>query len=411
MADQSAQASGYFGAVHPKDPSEDIVARQRGGGDRPLGGVSRRRRPRDIWFIGYALDNSLPLLMALVLAAGAGAVGVVAWSWTNQERSGDAVAVNETSFEVPVLHERRPGGSYLAGGELNSVENLVASRFGRPLYMGDGGLPVIEVYMTGQIREMTVFEANFPSANALSVDYSDPPDVAPGLRRYEKPDVDYDGVYFHPGPDGEGVWWQDPTRDSLVSRGIGVDRASWEIHQLEMLGEALPSVEAILLSYQDTDLSDWDKDWVVNVHGEAERLTERFVAGKHEEWAMVPYRFTCDGDLELERTEGVTRGCPSVLLQQALSYMWARYGKLVHSLWALARVNHPDFRSYYGADVQSTGIYFTRYAERLIVQSELLTASFRDVVHISASEGFDFASLTWMGYPEGLLDARYVNEY
>ena len=408
MVRQPAQASGYFGAVTPKDPSEDIVGRQRAGGDRREGGGKRRRRPRDVWFIGYALDNTLPLLLTLVLAVGASAVGIFAWYWTNEEDTSVAVA---GAAESLVLAEPRADGSYLVGGELNSVEKLIAARFGRPLYMGDGGLPVIEVYETGQIREMTVFEANFPSNRPLSVDYADAPDVDPALRRYQVPDVDYDGVYFHPGPEGEGVWWHDPVRDSVVARTVSLDRLGWETRQVEILVEALPVLEEILLSYAETDLTNWDEDWVLNVHTEAERLTERFVAGNHDEWAMVPYRFSCDEDLELARTEGVTKGCPSVLLQQALSYMWARYGALVHSLWALARVRHPDFAGYYSMDLQATGIYFSRYAERFIDESELLTASFRDVVHISASEGFDFAGISWLGYPEVLLDTRNVVEY
>ena len=408
MTQQSVQASGYFGSVTPKDANEDIITRQRTGGDRRQDADRPRRRPRDLWLIRYALDNTLPLLMVIVLAGAAAGVGVVAWAWTNQERPVQPVS---GVSEAQVLAEPRMDGSYIVGGELNSVEKLIASRFGRPLYIGDGGLPVIVVYQTGEIREMTDFEANFPSARPLSVDYGDPPDLEPAMRRYQAPDRDYDGVYFHPGPEGNGVWWLDPARDRPASHSYAVDRLGWQAMQLEMLSEALPAVEKILLSYQDVELSEWDQDWVVNVQEEAERLTERFVGGHHDEWAMVPSRYSCDVALELERTSGVTRGCPSPLLEEALGYMWARYGKLVHSLWALSRVNHPDSLVFYRMDVQSTGVYFTAYAERLIAESALLTASFRDVVHISASEGFNFAALSWLGYPEVLLDTRHSIDY
>ena len=410
MAEQGVQASGYFGPVIPKDPNEDIVARSRAGRDRKSGGRSRRR-PRDIWAVRYALDNTLPLLLALVLACGAGAVGVMAWSWTLENRDVPAAAAEGGPAAAVVLDAPRPQGVYRAGGDLNAVERLVAARFGRPHYLGDGGLPVIEVYHTGQIREMTEFEANFPSSQPLPVDYADPPDPAPALRRYNVPDRDYPGIYFHPGPNGYGVWWHDPARDSLVSRVVVVDRGEWESRQIQRLGEALPALEELLLSFQDTDLASWDQDWAVSMQRETERLAERFVAGKHDEWAMVPYQYSCSIERELEITAGVTRGCPSPVLEQALSYLWARYGKVVHSLWALSRVHHPDSAGYYTIAGQSAGVYFTRYAERLLEESRYLTASFRDVVHISASEGFDFAALSWLGYPEVLLDTRYSVDY
>ena len=127
---------------------------------------------------------------------------------------------------------------------------------------------------------------------------------------------------------------------------------------------------------------------------------------------MVPYRYVCDLQLELERTQGLTKGCPSPALEQALGYLWLQYGGLTHALQSLARVYHPDFSGIYAANRQGTQVYFARYSERLTNFSANLTAGFRDVVHIGASEGFGFsAELSWMGYPEGLLDARYRVEY
>ena len=410
MAKQPAQVSGYFGSFTPKDPDEDIITRQRSGRDRGPAGNGSRRRLRDYWFVAYALDNTLPLFLTLVLAMVAGVVAFMAWSWSSDGGDGEVRQVAGLA-DVPVLDGPRGRGSYVAGGELSASESLVASRFGRPLYLGDGGLPVIELYRTGDVREMTRLEAGFPSSGPLSVDYDDPIEVAPGLRRYQAPDRDYEDVYFHPGAAGQGVWWHDPGRASPSSRLSVVDRDGWQEAQMEELLEALPAVERVLLSYQETDLSNWDEDWVVDVHDEMERLTQRFVGGDHTRWAMVSYRVSCDEALELERTGGLTRGCPSPLLEQALSYVWARYGKLVHSLWALTRVNYPESAGYYSRDVQSTGVYFKKYSDRLIDESGLLTASFRDVMYIAASEGFNFSGVSWLGYPEVLLDSRYVNEY
>ena len=410
MSQQPVQASGYFGAVEPKDPDEDIITRQRLGRDRSAAGAPRRR-PKDLWFVGYVLDNMLPLFLTLLLAMGAGVVAFMAWSWTSDAEGGRSVAAVAGAGELPILGEPRGRGSYAVGDELSASERLAASRFGRPLYLGDGGFPVIEVYHTGEVREMTEMEAGFPSSGPLSVDYDDVPGLAPGLRRYEAPELDHPDVYFHPGPGGDGVWWHDPGRASSSGHVTFVDREGWHGVQMESLQDALPAVEQVLLSYQETDFSASFDTWVVEVHDEMERLTERYVGGDHGDWAMVSYRVSCDEQLELEKSGGLTRGCPSPLLEQALSYMWARYGKLVHSLWALSRVNHPDFRGYYSRDVQSTGVYFKRYSDRLIDESGLLTASFRDVIYIAASEGFNFSGVSWLGYPEVLLDSRNVIDY
>ena len=205
-----------------------------------------------------------------------------------------------------------------AGRPLAGDEVGLALRYGRPLYLGDGGLPVVEL-KNGVVRELTPVEAEFES-------------VFP----YEE--TGYGGVVWGPGPQGWGMWWKDQSEVQLLMPSRVFPRLLWRDKQereLE-LGAVVASFGLMLLLYVDFEV--WQRGVGEPLVMVMAKYKERHPVLEVEHWAGVPGQWVCDGGLESDLTQGVSQGCPGPEYDALLKESWVRLGAVVEVLHGIGRL-------------------------------------------------------------------------
>ena len=263
------------------------------------GGRGRRPRFRKLRFLfgGWFAGKIGLAVLVVFLAVAVGAMGYERWY------SEDAREV--TFVEEDFIHPE-------AGRDLTADEAGVAARYGRPLYLGDSGLPMVRNLDTGEVRELTPVEVDFPAG--VVYDETDGPGV------------------WAPGPRGWGVWWDAGAASLDARRTLALDRRGWVERQNAEIARVLGGLEHAV------DLvGEWDRDaWVVGSGTRAARhmsaMWEAYPDAMLGYWGLVPSRWWCDERLEHDLRHGVTFGCPSGEVVGAVEAVWVEVGLFIEMM-------------------------------------------------------------------------------
>ena len=203
-----------------EDSGADILAEER---ERRL---QRRRGFRVLFPSNWLAGRTGVVILLAFLVGGLGWFGFQRWDDARQVGPG----VGSPSL-LPTVPER--------GRDLSVSEYSLASRYGSPLYLGTGGIPVVRVEGTGQVRELTSFELEFDSA----------------FTRVPSPR----GLVIEvPGPRGWGMWWRDMSEASSLRSLVSFDRRSWAGRQEEELSRVVRGIFLGIRVISEVDLELWD---------------------------------------------------------------------------------------------------------------------------------------------------------
>ena len=280
----------------------DVIPEAGGQPPRKRGRRSRR------WWPGHYFERHSPVgIGILVIFIAFGFAYIMFQNDSAVELEGSSVGENTDPLSAA---EPR---------ELTGAEYVGATRFGRPLRLGPGGLPLVEVEPDGVVRELTTLESDYPlGVTALA-------------------DPDRPGVLMAPGPVGEGVWWQESGPLSALPDSEIVDRNRWFREQRQLLRHGLNDLGGALTHLGYAKPVDWSPDWGSHLETGTSAVRDYYSFGDYKLWPLAPSRWVCSEALELALTQGVTDGCPSVGHVAALGRVWAHIGNLNELLWALGR--------------------------------------------------------------------------
>ena len=206
-----------------------------------------------------------------------------------------------------------------SGRVLTVSEYAVAEQFGLPVALGDGGLPLIRVYATGEVRELTPVEAEFDSVRPI---------VEAGYRR----------VVWTPGPRGWGMWWKDNSEELSLRTQVVFPRHRWRERQEDELELGARVVTNGLREVSEMDVTLWKPGMGPALLDLVQRFKARYPPVEYGEWGSVPGMWGCDPGIEVALTQGVTQGCPSLEYMGSLSSTWYELGLVVDRLEKIGRL-------------------------------------------------------------------------
>ena len=268
--------------------------------------AGERKKIRRWWWPGRWFSGRVGVVVLVAFLATGGAFVVMEGSGGYRVRGLDFSAKEGGDVE------------YEAGRELVGKEVGLALRYGRPLYLGDGGLPVVELG-SGVVRELTPVEAGFES-----------------VFLYEE--AGYANVMWGPGPRGWGMWWKDQSEMELLRPSRVYSRFGWRDKQDGELdvGAAVVSFGLALLLHMDLEV--WEKGLGEPLVEVMEGLKERHRVVEVGHWGAVPGQWVCDEKWESDLNQGVTQGCPGSEYESLLRESWERLGAVVEVLHGIGRV-------------------------------------------------------------------------
>ena len=285
-----------------KGSGPDILAEER---------ERRRRRRRGIraffpssWLTGRA---GVFILVAFLLG-GLGWLGFQRWG--DAERLGPGSG--SPSLSAPVPERAR---------DLTASEYSLASRYGRPLYLGTEGVPVVQVEGTGKVRELTPFELKFDSA----------------FTRIPSPR----GLVIEvPGPRGWGMWWRDMSEAHSLRPLVSFDRRSWASRQERELSRVVRGVSLGMQVISGVNLELWNPGAGDSFLDLTAQIKDPYPPVRHRHWSAVPGLWVCDQQLERDLHQGLTPSCPGVEYLGALREAWGSAGLVVERMEGIARLVH-----------------------------------------------------------------------
>ena len=266
-----------------------------------------RRRPRSRWrglrFLigGYYSGRFGLAVLAVFMTLGVGVMVYQNWF----AGPSNTVSVEERGDAHPET-----------GRPLTAQEAGMAARFGEPLYLGDQGYPVVRDRDSGEVREVTPVEVDFPSG----VLFQD----AEG------------GAVWAPGPRGWGIWWDQETVELEGRLSLRMDRDGWVARQNEELARALVGLEYATEQLALWSLDDWTSGRATGLAMFMDAYRAEYPEAKPGFWGLVPGRWYCDEQLEKDLRHGVTVGCPSGALVSALEGVWVEIGLYAETLSIVA---------------------------------------------------------------------------
>ena len=252
--------------------------------------------------------------------------------------------------------------------DLTVSEYSLAVAFGKPLFMGDGGRPVIEVETTGTVRELTPVEMEFDSPFVYL------PSVS--------------GRVVHmPGPRGWGLWWRDMSEENSLRPRVSYDRLSWMVRQRDELQRVLRGVfiGSVLVSRMDLDF--WEPGSGVLLEDLVGEIKEPYPPVRHGHWGAVPGLWLCSASLDSDLHQGVTPGCPGDDYDAALSEAWFRVGIAVGRIERLGRLASTM------DGMSSADFYMSNISADMAYEVADLVGDLRDMER--AVEQLEVVSLEW----------------
>ena len=265
----------------------------------------RRRRGLRALLPGYWLTGRFGVaVLCLFIAGGVGWIGFQ--KFVSSDRL-EAAPVSRA--------DRHPE----SGRDLTVSEYSMAVRFGEPLRLGSGGLPVVRVLGTGEERELTPLEMET--------------DAAYSLRASPR-----GTVIEVPGPRGWGMWWLDRSEQNLLRPRLSFDRLSWVEKQEDELVRLTRGVRWGVWIVSQLDLKVWKRGAGEPMLGLLAEIRRTYPPAQRGHWSAVPGLWACDLQLEMDLHQGLTPGCPGDEYKDVLGEAWARGGMVVDRLERIARM-------------------------------------------------------------------------
>ena len=206
-----------------------------------------------------------------------------------------------------------------SGRVLTAMEYALAEQYGRPVSLGDGGLPLIRVYATDEVRELTPVEAEFDSS-----------------RRFVY--AGYGGVVWTPGPRGWGMWWKDDSEERALRTSVVFSREDWRERQESELSLAVSGVSQGIRMATSMDLALWKPGIGIPLFRLVHGIKSRYPPVAYNEWGAVPGLWGCDYGIEVASNQGVTQGCPHPEYVGSLGSAWVQLGVVVGMLEKMGRL-------------------------------------------------------------------------
>lgn len=202
-----------------------------------------------------------------------------------------------------------------SGRDLLPGEVIQASTFGRPLYLGDSGRPVIRHAVTGEVRELTPFEQDWGSF--FPVRHTGVQDIVES-----------------PGPRGHGLWWRDRSANQQLSSYRAFGRHRWRQRQQAELSFMVSSLSIgadVLFSWHGGYVPVSFSDRLARV---LEPVPERYpYVVRSGRWVQVPARWRCSAAIETALSQGLSPGCPSPVYLALLDEAWVSAGLLLEDVY------------------------------------------------------------------------------
>ena len=260
----------------------------------------RRRWRRLRWLSGAGWLSGRTGLVALAVFLVAG--GVFIW-WSRSDWNVGA----GSGLDLESADGGRSGGVPV-GVPLDPVAAADARRYGRPLYAGSQGRPVVAIGGTGEVRELTGYELEFLADRAF---------VSTG----------YGLVVRAPGRRGLGVWWEHDPERAVRSSWVPLDRVGWAARQNEELAYLVSVGLGALTALQGLEIEPWQPGVGQRVLARLEPLYVRYPLAGYGSWQHQPAQWRCDDDLEYDLRMGITAGCPDERVLSALADAWRQGGE------------------------------------------------------------------------------------
>ena len=266
----------------------------------------RRRRGFRKFLPGAWLSGRSGVVILLVfLVVG----GVVAW-WQRVDPTG-------AGTRAPVAREPHPE----AGRRLTAAESGVGGRYGRPLFLGEGGLPVVRLDSTGEVRELTPVEVEYENF-------------------YPFRSAGWADVVWAPGPRGWGMWWRSGhlagVQDEVRLFGLW----DWRVRQEDELRYAVREVSLGLQLGLEGAGQPVLLGPVPGLSQVVAGMDVRYGQKVGGWWGTVPGLWVCGDGLESDLRQGLTEGCPGEDMDGLLSEAWADLGGVLRVLERLDRLGH-----------------------------------------------------------------------
>ena len=278
-----------------RDP--DILAEER---ERRL---RQRRGLRSLWLGNWLTGRTGVVFLCIFLVVGLG------WLVFQRMDSGGSDVRADVPTGAPAPERVR---------DLTASEHALASGYGEPLYVGLGGLPVVRVESTGQVREMTPMEVE-----------SDAPFVylsTPGGRIIEST-----------GPRGRGMWWPDRSEELSLRPLTSFDRRAWLERQEAELDRVVGGIHAGIGLLRGLDLEIWESGYGALILEISSWIGKPYPPARFGHWSAVPALWVCDGALESDLHQGIGPGCPGDEYMDALRDVWFDAGNIVDRMERIGR--------------------------------------------------------------------------
>ena len=323
--------------------------------ERPDILAEERARPRRMWWPGNWLRGRLGAVLIVLLLAGGS--GYLVWDRVDLP-GGGPVAPAPDGEEHPE-----------AGRRLTPVEYAAGRPYGRPLFLGDGGLPVVRLDATGDVRELTPVEME-GTGSGLPV-----------------PSGNH-GVVWTTGPRGWGLWWKEDPEGDVVNSFLEFPRMAWHERQDGELVHAVDRVSLAMRFLGAMEFRPWLEGVSEPVYLLADGLRARYPVTAFGLWSEVPGQWVCSERLEADLNQGVTQGCPGDEYMTALRGAWFELGHVVyimHGMGSLGvRMDGMDAESLYQSELMGAQAY---HMIDLLEEMEELHAALRLLRDVSWREG------------------------
>ena len=205
-----------------------------------------------------------------------------------------------------------------AGRPLTSSEAGAATRFGDPIRLGDSGRPVVKFHSTGEVRELTPLELEFPEGSVAEERGG--------------------GVLWAPGRLGWGIWWDGQEAEDAARKHLYMDRDGWVARQNLEIARALAGLENGMVGLLGMDLENWRSGQGLGMSVYMDSFVGAYPDVSPGYWGTVGWRWMCDETLESELRHGVTEGCPSPEVSAGIGLVWTEVGLMAELLRGFAAI-------------------------------------------------------------------------
>ena len=251
---------------------------------------------------------------------------------------------------APIFPDIAEGPHPDAGRSLEGHEYSLASQYGDPLDLGEGGRPVVR-FEDGDVRELT----------ELEVEWDSPIPFRPtGLNN----------MVFGPGPRGFGLWFDEQLPDG--SPDYVYNRIRWAERQEFELSRAVGLVADGMKLYVSVDSDNFSTEPTLGLE---KVITELERSNRHtfkDRWQHAPEYWGCSAELERDLHFGLTAGCPGGQLVEDLERAWLLVGEVSQLFRRM--VETTLFMSVYSrSDWAYAGVHESLLQQREEMQRQLLS--------------------------------------